>query len=56
MIVARKAEQLGTADERQKEMCEYERQCSDYSYWKSVDDDDKLFVEEDDYFDRGGLC
>jgi len=46
MIVARKAEMLHTADERQKEMCEYERQCSDYFYWNSLPEEKKLFVEE----------
>lgn len=46
MIVARKAEKIGTADDRQKEMCEYERQCGDYFYWKGLLEEEKLFVEE----------
>jgi len=46
MIVARKAEQLGTASDKQKEMCEYERQCKDYFYWIHLPEDKKLFVED----------
>jgi hypothetical protein len=45
MVVARKAEELGTASEKQMEMCEYERQCSDYSYWRALDDNKKLFID-----------
>ena len=48
MVVARKAEEIGTASEKQKEMCEYERQCRDYFYWKHLPEDKKLFIEEDD--------
>lgn len=47
MVVARKAEELGTASEKQKEMCEYERQCKDYFYWLHLPEDKKLFIEED---------
>ncbi len=49
MVEARKAEENRTANERQKEMCEYERQCSDYFYWKKLPEDKKLFVEEEEY-------
>ena len=45
MVVARKAVELGTADERQREMVEYEKQCSDYFYWRNLDTPEKLFVE-----------
>lgn len=48
MVVARKTEEIGTASEKQKEMCEYERQCRDYFYWKHLPEDKKLFIEEDD--------
>jgi hypothetical protein len=48
MVVARKAEEIGTASEKQKEMCEYERQSRDYFYWKHLPEDKKLFIEEDD--------
>ena len=47
MIVARKAEEVGTANEKQLEMCEYERQCRDYSYWNRLPEDKKLFVDEE---------
>lgn len=47
MVVARKAEELGTASDKQKEMCEYERQCKDYFYWLHLPEDKKLFIEED---------
>lgn len=47
MIVARKAEELGTASDKQKEMCEYERQSRDYFYWLHLPEDKKLFLEED---------
>jgi hypothetical protein len=46
MVVARKAEELGTASDKQKEMCEYERQCKDYFYWLHLPEDKKLFIEE----------
>lgn len=47
MVVARKAEELGTASDKQKEMCEYERQSKDYFYWLHLPEDKKLFIEED---------
>jgi hypothetical protein len=47
MVTARNAEINGTANDKQKEMCEYERQCSDYFYWKHLPQDKKLFLEED---------
>lgn len=49
MVEARKSEMNNTADEKQKEMCEYERQSSDYFYWKRLPEDKKLFVEEEEY-------
>ncbi len=48
MVVARKAEELGTANDKQKEMCEYERQSSDYFYWRKLPTSEKLFIEEDE--------
>lgn len=47
MVVARNAEIGGTATDKQKEMCEFERQSSDYFYWKHLPQDKKLFIEED---------
>ena len=29
--------------ERQADILEYYRQCSDYSYWKNLPDDEKMF-------------
>ena len=48
MVEARNAELDGTATEKQKEMCEYERQAGDYSYWRKLPLEKKLFVEIDD--------
>ncbi len=48
MVKARNAELDGTATEKQKEMCEYERQAGDYSYWRKLPLEKKLFVEIDD--------
>lgn len=48
MVTARNADIDGTANEKQKEMCEYERQCSDYFYWKHLPQEKKLFIEEDE--------
>ena len=48
MVEARNAESNGTADDKQKEMCEYERQCTDYFYWKHLPSDKKLFIENDE--------
>ena len=48
MVEARNAELEGTATEKQKEMCEYERQAGDYSYWRKLPLEKKLFVEIDD--------
>jgi len=48
MVTARNADINGTANEKQKEMCEYERQCSDYFYWKHLPQEKKLFIEEDE--------
>ena len=45
---ARLAEKMGSATEKQKEMCEYERQCGDYFYWKNLPLEKKLFVEVDE--------
>lgn len=50
MIVARKAVEIGTANDRQKEMVEYEKQCSDYSYWRNLPASKKLFIEVDEQF------
>jgi hypothetical protein len=52
MVVARKAVELGTADKRQREMVEYEKQSSDYFYWRNLPESEKLFieVEEDEQF------
>ena len=41
MVSARKAETEGTATAKEVEMCEYERQCSDYFYWKKLPTDKK---------------
>lgn len=38
---------------REQEMCEYERQCSDYFYWKHLPQEKKLFIEEDEYGNGG---
>ena len=48
MVAARNAEISGTANDKQKEMCEFERQSSDYFYWKHLPQDKKLFLEEDE--------
>jgi hypothetical protein len=48
MVAARNAEMDGTATDKQKEMCEYERQASDYSYWRNLPLEKKLFVEVDE--------
>ena len=48
MVLARTAEMNNIATDKQKEMCEYERQCSDYSYWRNLPLEKKLFVEEDE--------
>lgn len=45
MVRARTNEIHGHATHKQAEMCEYERQCSDYSYWKKLPTEKKLFVE-----------
>ena len=52
MVVARKAVELGTANDRQKEMVEYEKQCGDYFYWRNLPVSKKLFIEvkEDEQF------
>lgn len=34
--------------ERQAQMLEYIKQCSDYFYWKTLPEEKKLFVEVDD--------
>lgn len=47
MVRARTNEKRGYATHKQAEMCEYERQCSDYFYWKHLPQDKKLFIEED---------
>ena len=48
MVEARNAENGGIATNRQKEMCEYERQAGDYYYWRNLPLEQKLFVEIDD--------
>ena len=48
MCLATRAEDNNTADEKQKEMCEYCRQCQYYSYWRNLPLEKKLFVEEDE--------
>ena len=48
MVEARNAELNTTADDKQKEICEYERQCKDYFYWKHLPNDKKLFIEYDE--------
>lgn len=48
MVEARSAELDGTATDRQKEMCEYERQAGDYYYWRNLPLEQKLFVEIED--------
>jgi hypothetical protein len=48
MVAARNAEISGTANDKQKEMCEFERQSSDYFYWKHLPQDKKLFLEKDE--------
>ena len=48
MVEARNAEIDGTATEKQREMCEYERQAGDYYYWRNLPLEQKLFVEIDD--------
>lgn len=45
MVEARDAEKNGVASTKQNEMVEYERQCRDYSYWRKLPNDKKLFVE-----------
>lgn len=35
----------GTATEKDKQIVEYQKQSSDYSYWKKLPDEKKMFVE-----------
>jgi hypothetical protein len=48
MVRARTNEKNGHATHKQAEMCEYERQCRDYFYWKKLPIEKKLFVEDED--------
>lgn len=45
---ARLHKNLGQATEKELQMIEYQKQASEYSYWKSLPEEDKLFIEEDD--------
>lgn len=38
----------GTATEKDKQIVEYQKQSSDYFYWKKLPDEEKMFIETDD--------
>lgn len=38
----------GTATEKQEQIVEYHKQCTDYFYWKKLPDDKKMFKEGGD--------
>lgn len=42
---ARLACLAGNATEKEKQLVEYQKQSSDYSYWKNLPDEKKLFLE-----------
>ena len=44
---ARLACLAGNATEKEKQLVEYQKQSSDYSYWKNLPDEKKLFLEVD---------
>lgn len=44
---ARLACLTGNATEKEKQLVEYQKQSSDYSYWKNLPDEKKLFLEVD---------
>lgn len=44
---ARLACLAGNATEKEKQLVEYQKQSSDYSYWKNLPDEKKLFFEID---------
>ena len=51
---ARLHKNLGQATEKELQIVEYQKQASEYSYWESLPDEKKLFIEtdedeEDDY-------
>jgi len=47
MEKARLACLTGNASEKEKQLVEYQKQSSDYSYWKNLPDEKKLFFEID---------
>ena len=38
---------IGNATEKDKQIVEYQKQSSDYHYWKNLPDEKKLFVEDE---------
>ena len=44
---ARLHRNLGQATEKELQILEYQKQGSDYGYWKDLPEKDKLFIEED---------
>ncbi len=44
---ARLACLIGNATEKEKQLVEYQKQSSDYSYWKNLPDEKKMFFEID---------
>lgn len=44
---ARLHRNLGQATEKELQILEYQKQGSDYDYWKALPEKDKLFIEED---------
>lgn len=38
----------GTATDKEKQMVEYQKQASDYFYWKHLPEEKKLFIDTDD--------
>ena len=47
---------IGNATEKEKQIVEYQKQASDYDYWKSLPDEEKLFVETEDEEDLYRTC
>lgn len=46
---ARLHRNLGQATKKELQILEYQKQSSDYSYWESLTEEDKLFIEESKY-------
>ena len=42
-IAANASVENGIATEKQKQIVEYHKQCTDYEYWNSLSDEEKMF-------------